>query len=59
MSYGLGFNKFLGNFSENLEKNDYVVKRYVVYKNADGNFTGDGEFFVRCLQNSRSKMSLL
>ena len=59
MSYGLGFNKFLDNFSENLEKNDNVVKRYVFYKNADRNFTGDGGYFVRCLQNSRSKMSLL
>ena len=29
MSYGLVFNKFLDNFSENLEKNDNVVKRYV------------------------------
>ena len=59
MSYGLGFNKFVDNFSENLEKNDNVVKRYVFYKNAVGNFTGDGGYFVRCLQNSRSKMSLL
>ena len=60
MSHGLGFNKFLDNFSEKFEKNDNVnVKRYVLYKNADGNFTGDGGCFIRCLQNSRSKMSLL
>ena len=59
MSHSLGFKKFLDNFSENLEKNDNVVKRYVFYKNADGNFTGSGGCFVRCLQNSRCKMSLL
>ena len=59
MSHGLGFKKFLDNSSENFEKNDNVVKRYVLYKNADGNFTGDGECFVRCLQNCRSKMTLL
>ena len=59
MSHGLGFNKFLDNFSENLEKNDNVVKRYEFYKNADGNFTDNGRCFVRCLQNSSSKMTLL
>ena len=59
MSYGLGFNRFLDNFSENLEKNDNVVKRYVFYKNADENFIGHGGCLVRCLQNSRSKTYLL
>ena len=61
MSHGLGFKKFLDNFSVNLVKNDNVVKRYVLvlYKNACGNFTGNGGCFVRCLQNCRSKMFLL
>ena len=58
-SHGLCFKKFLDNFSENLVKNDNIVKRYVLYKNAGENFTGNGGCFVRCLQNCHSKMSLL
>ena len=59
MSHGLGFKKILDNFSENLEKNDNVVKCQLHYKNADGNFTRNGGCFVICLQNCPSKISLL
>ena len=62
MSKGLGFHKFLKNFSDNLSQNDDIVRRYVHCKtkiNADKNFIGSGGCIVRCLQSRISKMSLL
>lgn len=65
MSAGLGFEKFLENFSaDNLRKNDDVVRRYVCCREkkkkiADDDFIGSGGCIVRCLQSCSSKMSLL
>ena len=59
MCKGLGFEKFLDNFSKNLEKNDDIVRSFIQYKNADANFLGNGGCFVKYIQRCSSKMSLL
>lgn len=59
MTSGLGFQKFIENFSSDLTKNDEIVEKFVKYKIADGEFFGNGCCFVRCVQNSCSKMSLI
>jgi hypothetical protein len=59
MSSGLGFEKFLENFSADLVKNDDVARNYVQYRNAEVGFSGNGCCNVRCLQNCCGKMSLI
>ena len=57
MYNGLGFNKFIENFSDDFKRNDDIARRFVSLKNT--NFTGNGGCIVRCLQNCSSKMSLM
>lgn len=66
MSSGLGFKKFLENFSDDLEKNDNIARKFVLkYNLADdecdfrGSGGGGGDCRVRCLQHCSSKMSLV
>ena len=66
MSSRLGFTRFLENFSDDLKKNDDIVRKFVYRKLADGDdneceFRGSGGIGcrVRCLQNCSSKMSLV
>lgn len=61
MSGGLGFARFLENFSDDLEKNDNVVRKFVQCNLADDDceFRGSGGYRVRCLQHCSSKMSLV
>lgn len=60
MCSGLGFKKFLDNFSDNLHNNDNIVRKFVKYKkNVGRDFVGNGGCIVRCLQSCSSKMSLL
>lgn len=59
MSSGLGFKKFLDNFSNNLVNNDKIVKDYIQYKESKNDFYGSGYSYARCLQDSCAKMSLL
>ena len=59
MCKGLGFEKFLDNFSKNLVKNDDIVRSFVQYKNVDANFLGNSGRFFRYIQRGSSKMSLL
>ena len=47
MCRGLGFEKFLDNFSKNVMKNDDIVRSFVQYKRADANFLVNGGYFVR------------
>lgn len=64
MSAGLGFTRFLENFSDDLSKNDNIARNFVHCKLGDDDeykFRGNGvlECRVRCLQNCNSKMSLV
>ena len=53
MCRGLGFEKFLDNFSKNLVKNDDIIRGFNQYKNADANFFDKESCFVRYLQRCR------
>ena len=61
MSEGLGYHKFIENFSENLDKNDEIVRRYVgCKKRSNKSFIGSGGCIIRCVQSCcPAKMSLL
>lgn len=62
MSSGMGFTRFLENFSDDLEKNDDIVRKFIQRKATDKEckFRGSGrDCRVRCLQNCSSKMSVV
>lgn len=59
MSNGLGFEKFISNFSDDLKKNDAIARNFVRSRHVTDTFVGSGGCAVRCLQNCASKMSLL
>ncbi|KAL7306142.1 hypothetical protein TKK_0001588 [Trichogramma kaykai] len=55
----LGFQRFLANFSDNLEKNDSIVRKYINFKTADAEFYSCGGSHVRYIQNATSKVCLI
>lgn len=60
MSSGLGMEKFLNNFSADLEKNDELVRQRIKLARDIRACTWSGGCIVNCLQSSSSsKMSLL
>ena len=59
MTKGLGYKKFLENFSDDLQRNDKIAEKYVKFKEADYNFHGDGSCSIHRLQSSSAMMLLI
>ena len=59
MAKGLGYKKFLENFSDDLQRNDKIAEKLVKFEEADYNFHGDGSCYILCLQSSSAMMSLI
>lgn len=59
MTSGLGFQKFLENFSTDLKKNDDIARNYIPNRNDGSDFIGNGNCAVRCLQKCHAKGMLM
>ena len=46
MTKGLGYEKFLENFSDDLQRNDEIAEKYVKFEEADCNFHGVGSCYT-------------